>query len=146
MKGNKGFTLIELIAVIVILGILAVTAVPTFLDLRNDARNAAAGGVGGAIASGAMLNYAKGMASSGATTVAVTGCVGTQVGNLLTSGTVTASDATHITVGGLSYTLSGVASGSLTSNGQSTTCTITHPDGGSAQSFVIVGCMDATGC
>lgn len=37
MKKNRGFTLIELVAVIVILGILAVTAAPKFLNLQDDA-------------------------------------------------------------------------------------------------------------
>lgn len=40
MKNNQGFTLIELIVVIVILGILAVTAAPKFLNLQDDAHKA----------------------------------------------------------------------------------------------------------
>ena len=40
MKRQGGFTLIELVVVIVILGILAVTAAPRFLNLQDDARNA----------------------------------------------------------------------------------------------------------
>ena len=40
MKNEKGFTLIELIMVIVLLGILAAVVIPTFIDLTTDARNA----------------------------------------------------------------------------------------------------------
>lgn len=51
MKNNKGFTLIELIVVIVILGILAVNAAPKFIDLQKDARIALLQGAKGAIES-----------------------------------------------------------------------------------------------
>ena len=40
MKNEKGFTLIEMIMVIVLLGIMAAVAIPTFIDLSTDARNA----------------------------------------------------------------------------------------------------------
>lgn len=53
MKRQSGFTLIELVVVIVILGILAVTAAPRFLNLQGDARAASINGLNGAI-SGAM--------------------------------------------------------------------------------------------
>ncbi|TAN60387.1 type II secretion system protein, partial [bacterium] len=51
MFNKKGFTMIELVMVIVILGILAAIAVPRFIDLRSDAEKATAKGVAGAIVS-----------------------------------------------------------------------------------------------
>ncbi|MGL6171784.1 MAG: type II secretion system protein [Vibrio sp.] len=59
MKKHSGFTLIELVVVIVILGILAVTAAPRFLNLQNDARKASLQGLKGAIDGAAGIVYGK---------------------------------------------------------------------------------------
>jgi prepilin-type N-terminal cleavage/methylation domain-containing protein len=55
---EKGFTLIELIMVIVILGIIAAVAIPKFLDLAGEAKKAAARGFGGAMTSTIAIKYA----------------------------------------------------------------------------------------
>ena len=59
MKKQQGFTLIELVVVIVILGILAVVAAPKFMNLQNDARNASLHGLKGAIEEAAGVVYGK---------------------------------------------------------------------------------------
>ncbi|EPN4956048.1 type II secretion system protein [Vibrio diabolicus] len=59
MKRQGGFTLIELVVVIVILGILAVTAAPRFLNLQDDARKASLQGLKGAIDGASGIAYGK---------------------------------------------------------------------------------------
>lgn len=55
---QAGFTLIELVMVIVILGILAATAIPKFINLSAEAKTAAVKGVAGAVSSGFAVNSA----------------------------------------------------------------------------------------
>ncbi len=58
-KQQQGFTLIELVVVIVILGVLAVTAAPKFINLQDDARTATLQGVKAAMESAAAMVYSK---------------------------------------------------------------------------------------
>jgi len=59
MKNQNGFTLIELVVVIVILGILAAIAVPKFIDMQADARLSAVNGLAGALQSASALAHAQ---------------------------------------------------------------------------------------
>ena len=68
---QRGFTLIELVMVIVILGVLAAVAIPKFVDLKTDAYLASAKGYAGALSSANAINYAGCAAKGGVATANV---------------------------------------------------------------------------
>jgi prepilin-type N-terminal cleavage/methylation domain-containing protein len=74
---QRGFTLIELVMVIVILGVLAAVAIPKFVDLKGDAATAATQGVAGALSSASAINYgARSINASNTATFQVTAAGG----------------------------------------------------------------------
>ncbi|WP_299973523.1 type II secretion system protein [uncultured Pseudoteredinibacter sp.] len=131
VKAQAGFTLIELVAVIVILGILSATALPRFVDLSDSAEQAALKGVAGALSSASALNHANNLAadaglSTGTVTV-VTSCANAV--NLLEGNSLPNSN----------YAVSGTAPAAADPEGTQFTCNVTYtPSGGTAisESFV----------
>ncbi len=72
MNRQSGFTLIELVLVIVIIGILAATALPRFVNLSNDARVAAVEGLSGSLRSAGDLAHATQLAENLSSSTSVT--------------------------------------------------------------------------
>lgn len=136
MKNQQGFTLIELIVVIVILGILAATAMPKFLDISNQARRASLTGVAGSMNSAANLAHAAQLVAGVASNISVTlGGVG---GITMVNGYPTADAAGIITAAGIDttqWTVAGATVQMLT--GPIATCQVSYAAATAVQGPVV---------
>ena len=150
MKRSAGFTLIELVIVIIILGILAVTAAPKFLNLQDDAKKAAADGVKAAVASSAQIVYSKavilGLETSAAATGAVTVADGKKVD--LVYGYPAATSAGIGNAADIDPTWKGTVSGAykFVYATSGSTCTIIYTQATSSAGVVSGATTLKTGC
>jgi MSHA pilin protein MshA len=111
MKNQNGFTLIELVIVIVLLGVLAAIAVPRFVNLEDDAQAAALNASAAAITSAMNINYGGCAVDNhqvGADCVAVDSC----------------ADAASVVNGGLGNFEVAADTAIPANNGSTETCTL----------------------
>jgi MSHA pilin protein MshA len=140
LGGNLGFTLIELVVVITILGILAAFAVPRFIALQANARAAAVESLHGALRSASAATHSMWLITRGAT-VAMEGATINMVNGYPTYDDI---DDTLVDAAGFAYDpTTGVFSS--TGAGSAATCSVTYTPpavAGSPPSFL----LDVSNC
>ena len=120
---QAGFTLIELVMVIVILGVLSAVALPKFVAVDADAKDAALKGVAGALSSASAINYASRKVSTTNGSVPITDC--NTVPNALQGGLPTG------------YTIASLAAG----NNLTVSCTLTQTSTTNTATFTATGIL-----
>lgn len=129
-KSQKGFTLVELVVVIVLLGILGVTALGKFENLSGQAADATEGGVASELSSAAAINYASNVVGGTFASISTADCTngagpGAVLDSLMASGNAPTANLTYAIVAGGDVA---VEDGACTV-GQTFNCSVTHAQG-----------------
>lgn len=142
-KSQKGFTLVELVVVIVLLGILGVTALGKFENLSAQAADASEQGIASELASAASINYAASIVGvAGYAVIATADCTnvapapGAALDSLMASGAAPATNLTYAIVAGGDVAVEDAAC----TAGQTFNCSITHASGTATNATASIIC------
>ena len=109
IRDQRGFTLIEIVMVIVLLGVLAAIAIPKYVDMKKDAQEATADGIVASVSSAAAIGYAK-----------------KSISGTATYPDMTELDTTYLSVQNVDYWGTDAANGVFTANIKGYTYAITY--------------------
>ena len=125
-KQESGFTLIELIVVVVILGIIAAVAIPKFIDLTSEAQIATLNNIGGSVSSASSLNHAVDIANE----AGLSNDSFVDIDNCDDAGALLAANALPT-----GYTVAAAAIGDKAT----ATCVLTHTPSSRTTTFTVIG-------
>ena len=141
-RTNGGFTLIELVVVIALLGILAAFAIPRFASLESEARTATILGLAGSVRSASTLAHGLFLATGSPATVTMEGAT---IANTNGYPDATDIDDTLVDTSGFNVTVNGGSTiATFAKTGASGTCEVTYTEAGVGGVPSIQ--VDSTGC